>query len=48
MEVEHDRFGRGKILQVEGSGPNKKATVHFENIGSKQLLLKFAKLRVIS
>ena len=48
MEVEHDRFGRGKILQVEGCGPNKKATVHFENIGSKQLLLKFAKLRVIS
>ncbi|NVN94027.1 MAG: UvrD-helicase domain-containing protein [Bacteroidetes bacterium] len=48
MEVEHDRFGRGKILQVEGSGANKKATVHFEHIGSKQLLLKFAKLKKIN
>ncbi len=47
MVVEHDRFGRGKIIQLEGSGANRKATVHFENIGSKQLLLKFAKLRLI-
>ena len=47
FDVEHDRFGRGKVLQVEGAGASKKATVFFENIGQKQLLLKFAKLRVI-
>ncbi|MEI6823351.1 MAG: UvrD-helicase domain-containing protein [Bacteroidota bacterium] len=47
FDVEHDRFGRGKVLQVEGTGASKKATVFFENIGQKQLLLKFAKLRVI-
>jgi len=48
MEVYHDRFGAGKILNVEGMGPSKKATVFFENIGNKQLLLKFAKLRLIN
>ncbi len=47
LDVEHDRFGRGKVLQVEGTGASMKATVFFENIGQKQLLLKFAKLRVI-
>ncbi|MBN1186152.1 MAG: UvrD-helicase domain-containing protein [Bacteroidales bacterium] len=47
MQVEHDRFGRGKVLQVEGSAPNTKATVFFKNHGQKQLLLKFAKLIVI-
>jgi DNA helicase-2/ATP-dependent DNA helicase PcrA len=47
MDVVHDRFGNGKIIQVEGVGASKKATVNFENIGNKQLLLKFAKLRVI-
>ncbi|MEL7586984.1 MAG: UvrD-helicase domain-containing protein [Prolixibacteraceae bacterium] len=47
MTVEHQRFGQGKVLQVEGSFPNLKATVFFRNAGQKQLLLKFAKLRII-
>ncbi|MCF0244918.1 MAG: UvrD-helicase domain-containing protein [Bacteroidaceae bacterium] len=40
--VEHTRFGRGKILNIEGTGDNTKALVDFENVGKKQLLLKFA------
>jgi DNA helicase II / ATP-dependent DNA helicase PcrA len=44
MDVEHNLFGKGKVVAVEGNGPNKKATVLFR-IGQKQLLLKFAKLR---
>jgi DNA helicase-2/ATP-dependent DNA helicase PcrA len=47
MIVEHQRFGQGKVLQVEGSFPNLKATVFFQNAGQKQLLLKFAKLKII-
>jgi DNA helicase-2/ATP-dependent DNA helicase PcrA len=47
MAVEHDRFGKGKVLNVEGNGPNKKATIFFTGIGQKQLLLRFAKLRVM-
>ncbi|MDT8394614.1 MAG: 3'-5' exonuclease [Bacteroidales bacterium] len=47
MQVEHDRFGKGKVLAVEGLGGNKKATVFFANAGQKQLLLKFAKLRIV-
>jgi len=47
VEVEHQRFGKGKVLQVEGQIPNKKATVFFQGIGQKQLLLKFAKLKVL-
>lgn len=43
----HNRFGRGKVLKVEGTGDNIKATVQFENVGTKQLLLKFAKFEVI-
>ena len=43
----HNRFGRGKVLKVEGTGDNTKATVQFENVGTKQLLLKFAKFEVI-
>ena len=46
MQVEHNIFGKGEVIAVEGNGPNKKATVLF-SIGQKQLLLKFAKLRVI-
>ncbi len=46
MDVEHERFGRGKVVNIEGVGPNKKATVLFPGIGQKQLLLKFAKLRI--
>ncbi|MDD3742202.1 MAG: 3'-5' exonuclease [Lentimicrobiaceae bacterium] len=44
--IVHDRFGKGKVLSIEGTGPNAKATVFFTSVGQKQLLLKFAKLRV--
>ncbi|MDR0815009.1 MAG: UvrD-helicase domain-containing protein [Bacteroidales bacterium] len=44
MTVEHQRFGRGKVLSLEGDGPNTKVMVHFNEAGQKQLLLKFAKL----
>lgn len=47
MQVEHARFGTGKVLNIEGSGPQRKATVFFQGIGQKQLLLKFAKLKII-
>ncbi len=46
--VEHPKFGKGKVIAVEGQGPNKKATVFFNGIGQKNLLLRFAKLRIIS
>ncbi len=46
MVVEHQRFGVGKVLKVEGVSPNKKATVFFHNAGNKQLLLKFARLKI--
>jgi len=48
VEVEHERFGKGKVLSVEGSGPNMKATVFFAAVGQKQLLLKFARLRLVN
>ena len=47
MEVEHSKFGKGKIIALEGQGPNKKATVFFNGIGNKNLLLRFAKLRIL-
>jgi DNA helicase-2/ATP-dependent DNA helicase PcrA len=47
MMVEHERFGQGKVLQVEGEGSNRKATVFFPAVGQKQLLLKFAKLKLL-
>ena len=45
--IEHQRFGIGSVLKVEGEGENTKATVQFRNAGTKQLLLKFAKFKVI-
>lgn len=48
MDVEHDRFGTGKIINMEGAFPNNKATVFFEGVGQKQLLIKFAKLRILN
>ncbi|MCK4662487.1 MAG: UvrD-helicase domain-containing protein [Bacteroidales bacterium] len=48
MVVEHARFGIGKVLNLEGTFPNIKATVFFKSEGQKQLLLKFAKLKIIS
>ncbi len=47
MVVEHQRFGQGKVLQIEGVPPNVKAVVFFNNVGQKQLLLKFAKLKIV-
>ncbi|WP_113663132.1 ATP-dependent helicase [Pedobacter nanyangensis] len=47
MEVEHEKFGFGKIVQLEGILPDVKATVFFQGLGNKQLLLKFAKLRIV-
>ena len=45
--VEHNRFGRGEVLAIEGNGPNKKAEIKFGTVGKKKLLLQFAKLKVI-
>ena len=45
--IEHQRFGIGKVIKLEGSGENLKATVEFTNSGTKQLLLKFAKYKII-
>ncbi|HEY0976381.1 MAG TPA: UvrD-helicase domain-containing protein [Flavobacteriales bacterium] len=47
MTVEHDRFGKGKVVKIEGNAPDLKATIFFPSAGQKQLLLRFAKLRVI-
>ncbi len=46
--IEHQRFGRGMVVKVEGTGENTKATVAFENTGTKQLLVKFARFKIIS
>jgi DNA helicase-2/ATP-dependent DNA helicase PcrA len=48
MEVEHERFGFGKVISLEGNKPDVKATIFFKEIGQKQLLLKFAKLRIVN
>jgi len=47
MQVSHERFGSGKVINMEGDFPNNKATVFFEGVGQKQLLIKFAKLQII-
>ncbi|WBL24775.1 ATP-dependent helicase [Zunongwangia sp. HGR-M22] len=47
-EVEHMRFGKGKVLGIEGVGQDKKAEINFENGGIKKLLLRFAKLKLLS
>ena len=46
--IEHQRFGIGTVLKIEGTGENTKATVEFLNAGTKQLLLKFAKFTILS
>ncbi len=45
--IEHERFGIGEIVKIEGSGENTKATVKFRNAGEKQLLLKFARFKIV-
>ncbi|MBK7966451.1 MAG: UvrD-helicase domain-containing protein [Bacteroidetes bacterium] len=47
VQVEHQRFGRGQVIAIEGRVPENKATILFDGQGQKQLLLKFAKLRVV-
>lgn len=47
MKIEHQRFGRGTVLKIEGTGENTKATVEFIHSGTKQLLLKYAKFTVV-
>lgn len=46
-KIEHQRFGVGTVVRIEGAGENTKATVEFRNAGTKQLLLKFAKFKII-
>jgi DNA helicase-2/ATP-dependent DNA helicase PcrA len=47
MQVEHAKFGKGKVLSVEGSGSNRKATIFFESAGQKTMMLVYAKLKII-
>jgi DNA helicase-2/ATP-dependent DNA helicase PcrA len=47
MTVEHEKFGKGKVIKIEGRTPDLKATIFFPSAGQKQLLLRFAKLRVV-
>lgn len=47
IQVMHERFGKGKVLNIEGDPANKKATVFFPKVGQKQLLLRFAKLQIL-
>ena len=47
IRIEHQRFGIGTVIKIEGTGENTKATVEFRNAGTKQLLLKFAKFKII-
>ena len=47
MRVMHQKFGRGTVLAVEGAGANKKASVHFDHVGTKMLMLKFARLAIL-
>lgn len=47
LNVEHQRFGRGQVIAIEGRPPENKATILFETQGQKQLLLKFAKLKIV-
>ncbi len=47
QSIEHERFGVGEVIKVEGEGDNRKATILFKNAGSKQLLLRFARFKVL-
>jgi DNA helicase-2/ATP-dependent DNA helicase PcrA len=48
MKVEHQRFGLGEVVSLEGTAPDTKATILFQGLGQKQILLKFAKIKIIS
>ncbi len=47
MSILHQKFGKGKILQIEGAFPNSKATIFFRDAGQKQILLKYAKMKIV-
>ena len=47
QHIVHNRFGHGEVIKMEGQGDNEKATVRFDNVGTKQLLLKFAKYTIV-
>ena len=47
QQIQHERFGIGEVIKVEGNGDNAKATIQFRNAGTKQLLLRFARFKVI-
>lgn len=46
--IEHERFGIGEVINIDGSGDNMKATIHFRNAGDKQLLLRFARFKILN
>jgi DNA helicase-2/ATP-dependent DNA helicase PcrA len=46
--VEHTKFGKGEVIKLEGNGSNKKAEINFNSVGTKKLLLQFAKLKILS
>ena len=48
MNVNHQRFGNGQVISIEGRFPDSKAIILFEQEGQKQLLLKFAKLKILN
>lgn len=48
VQVEHQRFGLGKVVSLEGAAPDTKATIFFQGLGQKQILLKFAKIKIIT
>ncbi len=45
--VEHNKFGKGEVIKLEGTGSNKKAEIKFSTAGTKKLLLQFAKLKIL-
>ena len=47
QRIQHERFGVGEVIKVEGSGDNAKATISFLHAGEKQLLLRFARFKVL-
>lgn len=47
MQVEHNKFGMGKVVKIEGAADQRKASIFFKDIGEKQILLKFAKMRIL-
>ena len=47
MQVIHEKFNQGKVISVEGGGENRIATIYFETVGNKKIMLKFAKLQIV-